>query len=156
MKYIIIIAISLIEIDTFAQQIRNFNDIPQDILVNLNKMGRDTEIALNNYEAEFLNKIFENSRENFDFTNKKVVFIYAHIGIKSKKHFFSEQRKRFLDKSTISSCSLFILDKKQSETNKYDAIITCWFKFYPNLEKLIKKVRKNNLQDIKKTGQVIP
>ena len=70
MKYIIIIAISLIEIDTFAQQIRNFNDIPQDILVNLNKMGRDTEIALNNYEAEFLNKIFENSRENFDFINK--------------------------------------------------------------------------------------
>ena len=87
MKYIIIIAISLIEIDTFAQQIRNFNDIPQDILVNLDKMGRNTEIALNNYEAEFLNKIFENSRENFDFTNKKVVFIYAHIGIKSKKHF---------------------------------------------------------------------
>ena len=149
MKYIIIIAISLIEIDTFAQQIRNFNDIPQDILVNLEKMGRNTEIALNNYEAEFLNKIFENSRENFDFTNKKVVFIYAHIGIKSKKHFFSEQRKRFSDKSTVSSCSLFILDKKQSETNKYDAIITCWFKFYPNLEKLIKKVRKNNLQDIK-------
>ena len=149
MKYIIIIAISLIEIDTFAQQIRNFNDIPQDILVNLDKMGRNTEIALNNYEAEFLNKIFENSRENFDFTNKKVVFIYAHIGVKSKKHFFSEQRKRFLMKSTISSCSLFILDKKQSETNKYDAIITCWFKFYPNLEKLIKKVRKNNLQDIK-------
>ena len=145
MKYIIIIAISLIEIDTFAQQIRNFNDIPQDILVNLDKMGRNTEIALNNYEAEYLNKIFENSREHFDFTNKKVVFIYAHIGVKSKKHFFSEQRKRFLDKNTISSCSLFILDKKQSETNKYDAIIACWFKIRPDLEKLIKRIEKNNL-----------
>ena len=108
-------------------------------------MGRDKEIALNNYEAEYLNKIFENSREHFDFTNKKVVFIYAHIGVKSKKHFFSEQRKRFLMKSTISSCSLFILDKKQSETNKYDAIIACWFKIRPDLEKLIKRIEKNNL-----------
>ena len=145
MKYIMIIVLSLIKIDAFAQQIRDFNDIPQEILVNLDKMGRDKEIALNNYEAEYLNKIFENSREHFDFTNKKVVFIYAHIGVKSKKHFFSEQRKRFLMKSTISSCSLFILDKKQSETNKYDAIIACWFKIRPDLEKLIKRIEKNNL-----------
>ena len=143
MKYIMIIVLSLIKIDAFAQQIRDFNDISQEILVNLDKMGRDKEIALNNYEAEYLNKIFENSREHFDFTNKKVVFIYAHIGVKSKKHFFSEQR--FLMKSTISSCSLFILDKKQSETNKYDAIIACWFKIRPDLEKLIKRIEKNNL-----------
>lgn len=95
MKYIVIIVLFLIKIDAFAQQIRDFDDIPQEILLNLDKMGRDKEIALNNYEAEFLNKIFENSREHFDFTNKKVVFIYAHIGVKSKKHFFSEQRKRF-------------------------------------------------------------
>ena len=145
MKYIVIIVLFLIKIDAFAQQIRDFNDILQEILVNLNKMGCDTNFVLNSYEVAFLNEIFKNERGNFDFINKKIVFVYAHLGIKNKRDFFIEQKERFSQKSTISSCSLFILDKNQSETNKYDAIIACWFKIRPDLEKLIKRIEKNNL-----------
>ena len=48
---------------------RNFNEIPDTILKNLDKMGTDTSDILNEYESEFLNFIFNSKSQGFDFAN---------------------------------------------------------------------------------------
>ncbi len=52
MKYFVIAVMLFFNINLFGQ-VRNFNDIPKDILGELDKMGIDDSPLLNCYESAF-------------------------------------------------------------------------------------------------------
>ena len=123
-------------------QVRNFNDIPKDILEHLDKMGVDSSPMLNNYESAFLNVIFKDSLKGFDFTNKKVGFIKIY-GEKGKIQYFDMQKKHFVDeKYPCNNGTLYIFDETQKkESGGYDAAIVYWSKFLIPVEKVVKKLK---------------
>lgn len=60
MKCLIITIMLLSNINIFGQ-VQDFNDIPKEILGQLNKMGIDDSSLLNCYEGAYLNVIFKDS-----------------------------------------------------------------------------------------------
>ena len=123
-------------------QVRNFNDIPKDILEQLDKMGVDSSPLLNNHESAFLNVIFKDSLKGFDFTNKKVGFIKIS-GEKGKIHYFNMQKKYFVDeKHPCDNGTLYIFDAAQKEeSGGYDAAIVYWSKRLIPIQEVVKRLK---------------
>ena len=124
-------------------QIRDFKDIPKDILEKLDKMGVDASPLLNCYEGVYLNAIFKDCLKGFDFTGKKVGFI--HSGAKSdKQEYFSNVKGRYHSNSTpVGGSSLYIFDATQKkESGGYDVAIVYWSKFLLPVDKVVKKLKK--------------
>jgi hypothetical protein len=126
------------------QQVRNFNDIPKEILEHLDKMGVDNLPIMNCYESSYLNIIFAKYQDDFDFTNKKVGFILAGA-LSDKKEYFEKERDRYRREETPSSGKLYIFTAEQkAESGGYDAAIVYWSKFLVPIEKVVKKLKKKN------------
>ena len=125
-------------------QIRDFNDIPEDILERLERMGVDGSPLLNRDEGTYLNEIFKDTLNGFDFTGKKVAFIYS--GAKSDKHeYFNQVKDRHrTGKTTVGGTYLYIFDVSQkAESGGYDAAIVYWSKLFVPVDKVIKKLKKS-------------
>ena len=130
--------------NTFGQierQMKNFSEIPKDILEHLDKMGIDNSQILNNYEGNYLNFVFKVSVENFDLTGKKVAF--CHAGKKSKKDYFEDEKERFYRNSTTVNGTLYIFNATQkTESGGYDGAIIYWSKFLIPIEKVVKQLKE--------------
>lgn len=122
-------------------KVRNFNDIPKDILEHFYKMGVDDSPLLNCHESAFLNVIFKDCLKGFDFTNKKIGFL--SVGSKrNKKEFFIEERERYYNNSTTINGTLYIFNAIQkAESGGYDAAIVYWSKFIIPVEKVVKRLK---------------
>ncbi len=141
MKYIVLIIMSLTFM-SLSGQVRNFNEIPEDILVNLDKMGIDNTPLLDSCESTYFNVIFKDHLDGFDFTNKKIGFL-SSVSEWDKKEYFEEERKRFFENSTTINSTLYIFDTYQKkESGGYDAAIVSWSKFLLPVNKVIKKLKK--------------
>jgi hypothetical protein len=141
MKYLIIIAV-LFSYMNLSGQIHSFNDIPEDILKQLNKMGVDTIPLLNSSESAYFNVIFKDNLNGFDFTNKKIGFLLAGSK-RNKKEYFEEERERFYNKSTPINGILYIFNSSQKKkSGGYDAAIVYWSKFLIPIDKVVKKLKK--------------
>jgi hypothetical protein len=140
MKYLTIIVMLFFGINLFGQ-VRNFNDIPKDILVHLDSMGIDDSPFLNCYESSYLNVVFKDSLKKFDFTGKKVGFLDR--GAKSnKKEFFGLERDRFNRNNSPNRGTLYIFDETQKkESGGYDAAIVYWSKFLLPIEEVVKRLK---------------
>ena len=55
-------------------QVRNFSEIPTDLLEDLDKMGMDSSSILNEYEGRYLNFIFKIDTNNFNLVGEKSRF----------------------------------------------------------------------------------
>lgn len=60
--------------EVYELQVHNLQEIPEDILDNIDKMGVDESAILNEYEGKYLNFIFKINPEEFDLVGKKVAF----------------------------------------------------------------------------------
>jgi len=141
MKQLTIIIMILCCMTAFGQ-IRNFNDIPKDILEQLDKMGVDNSSLLNSYESTYLNVIFKDSLNGFDFTNKNVGFIKAGSK-RNKVEYFKEEKDRFYRNYTTINGYLQVFDTTQKEeSGGYDAVIVYWSKFSIPTEKLVKRLKR--------------
>lgn len=120
-------------------QIRANNDVPEEILDHLDKMG-DSSPMLNSYESAFLNAVFKDSLNGFDFTDKVVGFLQGG----DKKRYFDMQRKHLADKnSPLDNGTLYIFDETQKkESGGYDAAILFWSKSFLPKDKLVKRLKK--------------
>ena len=120
-------------------QVRNFNDIPKEILEQLDKMGVDNSPLLNCYESAYLNVIFKDSLNGFNFSNKKVGFMSGG----DKIHYFDMQKKHIINKnSPCDNGTLYIFDVAQkAESGGYDAAIVYWSKFLIPTEKIVKRLK---------------
>jgi hypothetical protein len=141
MKHLIISIMILSSVSLFGQ-VRNFKDIPKDILAQLDKMGIDGSPLLNSCESIYLNVIFQDYLKGFDFTGGKVGFIYS--GARSnKKEYFDLEKNRFNRNNTPNGGSLYIFNAAQKEASGgYDAAIVYWSKFFVPIEKVIKKLKE--------------
>jgi hypothetical protein len=122
-------------------QVQKINDLPSDSLIQLDKTGDDLEV-LNCFESSFLNAVFKDTLNHFDFTNKKVGFIMG--GSKSsKKDYFNMQKKYFADKKNpVDNGSLYLLNETQKmESGGYDAVIVYWSKIKQPTQKVVERIR---------------
>jgi hypothetical protein len=141
MKYLAITIMLFSSISLFAQ-VRNFNEVPKDILKPLDKMGDDNSQLLNKFEGAYLNIIFKDSLNGYDFTGKKVGFIYS--GAKSnKKEYFDLERNRFNRNNTPNGGVLYIFNTDQkAKSGGYDAAIVYWGKILMPVEKVVKRLKE--------------
>jgi len=141
MRYSVLIIMLLSYMNLFGQ-VRNFNEIPKDVLVHLDKMGTDSTPLLDSCESAYFNVIFKDNLDGFDFTNKKIGFLSAGSK-RNKKEYFTEERKRFSDNSTTINSTLYVFNASQKkESGGYDAAIVYWSKFSIPMDKVVTKLKK--------------
>jgi hypothetical protein len=120
------------------RQVLDFDEIPTDYLRNLDKMGVDASLTLNDYEQKYLNYIFRIDTNEFNLVGKKVGFLG------SKRDFFKDEREWINrgNKSGVAGCGLYILNTNQKiESGGYDAAIVYWRKIAIPVEKVIKRLK---------------
>ncbi|MDR1198572.1 MAG: hypothetical protein LBK94_06120 [Prevotellaceae bacterium] len=142
MKNLLLVIVMLPLNINLIGQTRGFNDVPKDIVKQLDKMGIDDSPLLNCYESVYFNAIFKDSLKGFNFTGKEVGFI--RNGGKSKIHYFDMQKRYIIDKnSPCDNGTLYIFNAVQKEeSGGYDAAIVYWSKFVIPIEKVIKRLKK--------------
>jgi hypothetical protein len=126
-------------------QITKFEDMPQEILEQMDKMGVDNLPLLNCCESAYFNVIFEKSRKGFDFRDKKIGFITGSNGktICSKKEYFDIERNRFNCNSTPNNGTLYVFNTAQkAESGGYDAVIIYWCKVLVPIETAVKSLKE--------------
>ena len=140
MKYLVILVMFFSGVNLFGQ-IRNFNDIPKDILNKLDKMGNDESSLLTSYESVYFNVVFKVNLNEFDFAGKKVGFIYS--GAKSnKKEYFDLEKDRFNRNNSPNRGTLYIFDEDQKkESGGYDAAIVSWSKRQIPIQDIVKRLK---------------
>ncbi|MDR2913473.1 MAG: hypothetical protein LBV74_01325 [Tannerella sp.] len=106
----------------------------------------EVEMLLNETEGAYLNKIFETTRKDFDFTNKKIRFFTGSSGgiRSSKEHYFDMQEKHATNAdSPCDNGTLYIFDAAQkAESGGYDAAIVYWSKFLLPIEKVVERLKE--------------
>lgn len=98
-------------------------------------------------ESTYLNKIFETTRKDFDFVNKKIGFLTGSSGRKkkSKKFYFDMQEKHSADANyPCDNGTLYIFNATQKEeSGGYDAAIVYWCKFLLPIKEVIKRLKNS-------------
>ena len=117
-----------------APKVHDLSEVPKELLDNLNKMGLDNSIMLNEQEGQFLNFVFQTDSIEIDLVGKKVAFPG------SKKEYFEVTRK---DSIIIGGSNLYIFnDVQKNESGGYDAAITYWEKFVFPSQEIVKKLKQ--------------
>ena len=116
MRIFPILLISMISINISAQ--------------NLDECGIDINPKLNLTESKFLNEYLSDRRNEFDFTNKKIIFVTGNSGnfIKDKSDYFKNVRERIGTNSRIGSDIIVLTEDEKIKSGGYDAIVTYWIK----------------------------
>lgn len=124
----------------FAQVV-SFNEISIEYISQYDKMGVDDSPLLNEYESDYFNYVYKESLNKFDFSGKKIGFIYS--GAKSnKKEYFDLEKKRFKHGETPNLGVLYIFDEVQKEeSGGYDAVIVYWCKIKLSEQEVVKRLR---------------
>lgn len=125
--------------DTIKErQITSYNDIPVELLKEMDKMGVDSSSVLNEYEARYFNFIFSLDTSDYSLFNKNVGFLGSKID------FFNDERNRFRhEESGVGGCALHVFNAMQKEeTGGYDAAIVYWSKFVLPEKDVIKRLKK--------------
>jgi len=116
-----------------------------DTMDQTDKVETNDNLLLNETEGAYLNKIFETTRKNFDFTNKTIGFLTGSSGAKksSKEHYFDMQNKHFTnEKYPCDNGTLYILNATQKEeSGGYDAVIVYWCKALLSVEQVVKRLK---------------
>jgi len=124
---------------TISRQVRNFAEIPTELLNQLEKMGVDSSLILNEYEGRYFNFIFNIDVQDFDMVGKKISY-------KSKIGFFKDEKEWFSRglSSGVGGTTLYIFDETQKEkSGGYDVAITYWRKRFVPIEDVVKRLRDN-------------
>ncbi len=120
-------------------QVRNFSEIPKDLLENMDKMGVDNSSILNEYEGRYFNFIFNIDSQDFNLIGKKVGFWGSKID------YFNDTCSTVRNFTTVGGSSLYIFDATQKEeSGGYDAAITYWNKSLLPTEEVVKRLSKKH------------
>jgi hypothetical protein len=131
MKYLIIVFSLFSFLDIYAQ--------------GCDSCGLDNNPILNKSESEFLNEYLKDKRGDFDFADKKIIFITgSNASTKGfKRDYFKNVFKWSTDSNSKISTELVILSAQNKiESGGYDAILTYWSMVSINNEKKIQKIIK--------------
>jgi hypothetical protein len=111
-------------------------------------LGIDNNLTLNRQEINFLNTSLKNSRDTFDFTNKKIAFVTGSSGSKliSKQEYFLTCVRPWTDKG--SSPQIFFIrltTQEKQKSNGYDAVVMSWVKLFTDKQRkrIIEQLSRN-------------
>ena len=142
MKIKKIIPLLLLVFPTFVSSQINGGVKTHENGINPENLGKDNSCLLNEDESKFLNILFRQKRDSFDFTGKKCFFLGGSGGglIEEKNYIF---RIANLDNSSWAKCcQLIILNEEESLDNGYDAVIVIWSKRIISKKYALKRIRK--------------
>lgn len=113
---------------------------------NLDDCGIDNNPKLTQTESKFLNEYMTPyNRQNFDFTDKKVIFITGNSGHQfgtKSKYFKQIKERKDLNTGKIATWVVKLTIEEQAAF-KHDVIVTYWVKF------LTKRRKRKILKEIK-------
>lgn len=119
-------------------QVHYFSDVPKQLIDNLEKMGMDNSIILNEQEGKYLNYIFRTDVHGINLVGKQVAFLG------SKVDYFNSTRK---DSTIVGGSSLYIFNAVQkNESGGYDAAVTYWKKFVIPAQEIVKTLKENTIE----------
>ena len=100
---------------------------------NSDSLGLDDNPMLNENEVELLNSLLNETRDGFDFNNKKVAFITGSNGgkIVSKSDYFKNSLIPWIEKD--SEPQVFMVKLTEDEKKKsggYDILVLSWVKVF--------------------------
>lgn len=110
---------------------------------NIEECGLDENFMLTKTESEFLNNYLKEKRNDFDFTNKKIIIVSGNAGqkIDSKKQYF-KNIKSWFEKGDKISTVLITFNEEEKLKSGCDGILTLWVKVFTKKGKrrIIKKL----------------
>ena len=122
----------------YVQDIRSYEDIPEELLINLDKMGVDNSSELNEYESRYLN-LFFNVDPQIDLVGKRVAFLHYNS---NKMDYFNQTKERYNNGSgVIVCCALYVFDPTIADDCGYDAAVVSWSKVLIPIDKVIKRLK---------------
>ena len=92
---------------------------------NIYNVGTDTSSILNNEEVKFLNQIHQQDKDNFDFSNKKIIILDYYSKIIVTKQDYLNRIKKYLEKDfRYPTNDLIILtEEEKKDVGGIDAVI---------------------------------
>ncbi|MBQ0058145.1 MAG: hypothetical protein KBT20_10860 [Bacteroidales bacterium] len=126
-------------------QVSNFADIPKALLENIGNLGINDSLLLNTQESIYFNCIFEKSRNDFDFTEKKIAFLTGSSGNdkSTKRDYFNLEKYQYVHNFPPNSGELYVFNEEQKEkSGGYDAAIVYWCKVIMTKEKVVERLRR--------------
>ena len=135
-KLLVIVCLEMLVFSCSSIHKSNFN------YDSITQKERSDNLLLSETESAYLNRIFETTRKDFDFTNKKVGFIKIS-GERGKTYYFNMQEKHSTDASyPYDNGTLYIFNATQkAESGGYDAAIVYWSKFSLPIEDVVKRLK---------------
>ena len=127
-------------------QVSNFADIPKSLLENIGTLEVNDSMLLNLQESLYFNCIFEKSRNDFDFTGKKIGFVSGSSGkIKSnKREYFEQEKDRYIHNYAPNGGTLYVFyEEQKKKSGGYDAAIVYWCKFVLPVDKVVERLKKS-------------
>jgi hypothetical protein len=95
-----------------------------------NHVEEENDTTLNKNEAKLLNSYFSESRGEFDFHDKKIVFVSGSSGKTyiTKSAYFDDINQWNETNSRIATSLIILTEKEKKESGGYDVILTAWVK----------------------------
>ena len=113
----------------------------------LDSCGLNNDSKLNANEAAYFNKRYQETRGEFNFLHKRLIFITGGTGgiLGSKRKYFDyvkewkvEYGRDYIGGSTLMPFT----EAQRSESGGHDAIVTYWTKLLPSAKHVIKRVNR--------------
>jgi hypothetical protein len=121
-----------------------FENIPQNILSNINKMGMDECLLLTELEGQYFNALYQVAEKEFNLSGRKVGFFTGNVGknkTNKKLYFISERNRLELNNSPLSG-KLYIFNAAQKEeSGGYDAAIVYYTKKLLSIKEVVKRLK---------------
>lgn len=150
-KNIVFCLFTIISLNMFSQvyHLKNkYDNIPREILSNIDKMGIDDSLYLTELEGKFLNAIAGISEKDFNFSKSKVAFFEGNVGsLRSDKKDYFAMLREWLNARTDSTIyyfgALYLFNNAQKkESGGYDAAIVSGSKKLLSIKEVLKQLKK--------------
>ena len=129
-------------------QVRDFSEIPQGLLYNIDEMGIDDNLLLTELEGKYFNALYQIDKQEYSLCCKKVAFFTGSLGkTKSdKKMYFAGEKSNFRLNNSPNVGTLYIFNAEQKEqSGGYDAAIIYWSKRLVQINEVVERLKNIKL-----------
>lgn len=123
----------------------DFENIPKNVLNNIDKMGMDECLLLTELEWKYFRTLYRMTEKEFNLCNKKVGFLTGSLGSNksNKKEYFISERNRLNSNYSPTFGWLYIFNATQKEeTGGYDAAIVFYTKKKLSIKEVVKRLKE--------------
>lgn len=129
-----------------------FQDYPKEMLLSLERLGKNDEQILTNEEGDYFNFIFQDQLGGFDFKGKRVGFMTLNLS--NKSDYFKSELDNYNKGVNGYGIPVYAFILNESERNKsggYDALVLFWRKKLIDKDSAVKSILRYDKKISKKT-----